>query len=322
MVKSQERRYPAKTFCGLEACALKGVQPGSRGAILGVGTALGSAYPGTENGPYFIRTLAKAHTWPASSPQVLGLSCGQALQGVVDLGDLDLGERDLAGAMVAVESVVRGLPAEVAPCVIGGDHTVTHGVVQGLLARRGRPFWLVQFDHHLDLALWGATMGESQEGLFNTCVMSYVSRVLGLGRLLQLGVAPHAIVESGRLEEARSYLASVGTQISCSDPRLRDLSHVARISGTGRDVYVTVDVDVLQDSAMRSTSYPAPMGLDVRELLALIDAVVEGNRLVGFDVVEFAAPREARSARTLADGGRALMIFLHLLGHLPTEASI
>jgi arginase family enzyme len=165
-------------------------------------------------------------------------------------------------------------------------------------------------------------MGESEEGLFNTSVMSYVSRALGLGRLLQLGVTPHAIVESGRLEEAKSYLASVGVQISCSDPRLRDLKHVARVSGTGRDVYVTVDVDVLEDSEMRSTSYPAPIGLGLRELLALIDAVVEGNRLVGFDVVEFAAPREARSARTLADCGRALVIFLHLLGHLSAEASI
>lgn len=282
--------------------------------IVGAGHSAGSAHEGAENGPYFLRALSKAHTWSAERPCVLDVRSGsEVLDGLVDLGDLDLHGLDAAGVIEAVRATVLALPPGVSPCVVGGDHTLTLGVVQALLMRSDEPFWVVQLDQHLDLQVWGAEPTREREPIFNTNVMSHVSDLLGPGRLLQIGVAPHMTVEDAARVAVAEYLAHVGRQVPLGSPELEDLHALDELSGRGRDVYVTLDIDVLERHAMSSTGYPADTGLTTGRLLGVLAAVLRGNRLVGCDLVEFAAPRDSRDPKTLADGGRAVAMLLHLL---------
>ncbi|GAA2740234.1 MULTISPECIES: arginase family protein [Kitasatospora] len=293
------------------------IPPGTAAAVLGAGHSLGTPNPGAENGPYFLRALSRAHTWSARRPSVLDLrdGAGPALAGAVDLGDLVLGDGSLEEALDAIERTVGALPDSVVPAVIGGDHTVTLPVVGALAARRERPFSVVQFDHHLDLQIWDGAPGDpaaARERIFHTNVMSHVADRIGAGRLVQVGVAPYATVEEAAADAAPGWFRSIGRQLSVLSPELDDPDAFREAVGSG-DVYITVDIDVLDRSVMASTGYPAEIGLGVRELLRLIDVVLSQGRLVGFDVAEFAADAEARDARTLADAGRASLVFLHLL---------
>jgi len=311
-------------FCGLPFVSLDQV-PGTAGAVvMGAGLSLGAPHSGTENAPFFLRTLSKAHTWSAKHPAVIDLANSRILlSDVFDIGDVLIDDEDLAGALGLVERAVAALPDDVAPCVIGGDHTVTLAVARALLARRTDPFWVVQLDHHLDLQLWGddPDRPDGREAIFHTNVMSHVSDLLGPGRLLQLGVNPFATAEATSIESALAYLRRVGRQVSVTDPRLTDETALSALAGQGRDVYLTVDIDVLDAQSMSSTGYPAEVGLSVPHLLRLVDVVLAGNRLIGCDVVEFRADAADRSPKTLADGGRAVTILLHLLRYLRAGAA-
>lgn len=304
-------------FCGLPQVRPDTVPASATAVVLGAGSASGGAHSGPENGPFFLRTLSKAHTWSARTPAVFDITRrGPLLTGVVDAGDLDIGTSSLPEALRTIETAVSALPAAVVPAVLGGDHTITLPVVSALLARAPRPFTVVQFDHHLDLQIWDGAPSRSDAArapIFNTNVMSHIADLLGPGRLVQIGVAPYATVEADSLAAMPDYLASVGRQIPVTSAEIEDPAAVRAAVGPGADVYVSVDVDVLDSQAMSSTGYPADVGLGLGELIRLIGLVLADNRLIGFDVVEFGAPRDARDAKTLADAGRAVLIVTHLL---------
>lgn len=306
-------------FCGLPFVPLREVPPTAAGVVMGAGHSLGAPHSGTENGPQFLRTLSKAHTWSAAEPAVIDLAGGRPLlSDVYDVGDIELPRDDLARALELIERAVAALPDGVAPCVIGGDHTVTLPVVRALLSRSSAPIWVVQLDNHLDLQLWGEDPDRSdgREAIFHTNVMSHVSDLVGPGRLLQLGVNPFATAEATSIDSALAYLRRVGRQVGVTDPALTDAAALSELAGRGRDIYLTVDVDVLDWQSMSATGYPAEVGLTVTQLLRVIDIVLAGNRLLGCDIVEFSADTADRTPKTLADGGRAVTILLHLLRHL------
>jgi agmatinase len=54
------------------------------------------------------------------------------------------------------------------------------------------------------------------------------------------------------------------------------------------DLYLTVDLDVLDPSFMPATGTPEPGGIAWRELVRLIRAASKRGRIRGFDVVELA----------------------------------
>lgn len=319
------------TFAGVPSAVDLPPDSVARAAVLGAGTSLGSSYSGTENGPYLLRALSGQFTWSASQPHVLDVDAPHApLAGVVDLGDVSAADgaapgeaggdapdgRQLAAYQDALRRTVAGLPATVAPCVIGGDHSVTLAVVAGLRERGAAPFDVVQFDHHLDLQTWGEAPGgldDVPEPLFNTNVMSHVAREIRPGRLTQLGIAPYTVAEAPRAETVRRYLDEVGTRHSVVSPVLHDDELFRRTVRPAERVYLTLDVDVLQATDMSSTAYPAVVGLSLTRLFRLIDLVLEGRRLIGFDLVEFGADRADRGEKTLADGARAATLFLRLL---------
>lgn len=318
---------PAATFFGLPRVTLDEIpRQGLHTVLVGAGSSLGSALDGAQNGPFFLRALSKAHTWSAERPTVLTLQdhAQNPLAGGADLGDLDLEGQNLPDVLGALEATVATLASNGVVCgVVGGDHSLTLGAVRALHRARQRPFKVVQFDHHLDLQTWG-TPGPTparRDDVFNTNVMSHIADLLGPGCLVQVGVDPYTTVELANRAAVEAHLAEVGEQVSLFSRKLSVPRAVAQVVGTAGDVYVSVDVDVLESAAMSSTGYPAEVGLRVNELTALIDAVLESHRLIGFDVMEFATPRTARDAKTLADGCRANLVLLRLLGWASRQAA-
>jgi agmatinase len=53
-----------------------------------------------------------------------------------------------------------------------------------------------------------------------------------------------------------------------------------------QDVYITIDLDVLDPSIMPSTGTPEPGGLDWYNLLGLLEPVIMERNVVGMDVTE------------------------------------
>ena len=155
------------------------------------------------------------------------------------------------------------------PVMLGGNHSITPGAVQGM-----KEFFpdlnVLQLDAHADLR-------ESYNGSrFNhACVMQRVKEVCPA---VQVGVRSMDREESGRLDIARVFLAR--------DIPLRDDWIDKVVDLLSFHVYVTIDLDVFDPSVMPSTGTPEPGGLDWYQVIGLLRKVAEKRHVVGFDVVE------------------------------------
>lgn len=53
------------------------------------------------------------------------------------------------------------------------------------------------------------------------------------------------------------------------------------------DLYISIDLDVLDPSIMPATGTPEPGGLDWNTVITYLKKVFESKNVVGFDIVEF-----------------------------------
>jgi len=235
----------------------------AKAVILGVPYDAGSTFrPGCRLAPARVREVSQnLETYdPVSRVDSADLP-------VADVGDL----QECISPLRMVELVSK-VAAELSSSGrvvvgIGGDHTVTLGLVKGL----GRPVSLVMFDAHLDYR------DEYPEG-------EKLSHATVLRRLRETGLIKDALVVGARgvsREEVEALDEDVRVLYAWSDlSALRD-----ELSALGKPRYVTVDVDVLDPSVAPGVSCPEPGGLSYLELQRALLEVLEDD-VVGLDVVE------------------------------------
>ncbi len=184
-------------------------------------------------------------------------------------------DADTAAVLQEVEArVAVALAGRRVPIVVGGEHTVTLGAIRAFVAR-GEPFGVVQFDAHADLR-------DQYEGnpFSHACVMR---RIVELEvPLFQVGVRSLSVAEAGfRLACAMPHCDAEA--LARPDP-----PRLALPADFPVQVYITFDVDAFDPAVMPGTGTPEPGGLFWYDALRLIDRVLEGRRLIGFDVTELA----------------------------------
>ncbi len=161
------------------------------------------------------------------------------------------------------------------PIVFGGEHTVTYGVIKGLLAAGETNFGVVQIDAHADLR-------DAYEGNpFSHA--SVMKRVVDEGiPLFQLGIRAfcHEEVQT-RLDHGVHHLdADVLVPQNIQSLTLPD--------DFPEKVFFTLDIDGMDPSVFPSTGTPVPGGLGWYQTLALFESVVKQRKVIGFDIMEFA----------------------------------
>jgi agmatinase len=188
------------------------------------------------------------------------------------------------------EDMVRAVEARVAahleagrfPVVLGGEHSVAIGAIRAA-AGRYPGLSVLQLDAHTDLR-------PEYEGsrCNHACVMA---RARELAPIVQVGIRSMDVSEREGLDPRRVFYAE----------RLRGRRGWARqvLRRLGRQVYLTLDLDVLDPSSMPSTGTPEPGGLDWHQVLELVRRVCRERELVGCDVVEL-APSSNRAPDFLA----------------------
>lgn len=193
------------------------------------------------------------YTWPA-------VDCSNAPERVID---------DIA------TTVAKILKLKKIPVVLGGEHTVTWGVIKGYLDAGERDFGVVQIDAHADLR--DAYEGDKYSHA------SVMRRVVEAGvPLVQLG--NRAYCEEER--EARKKYGVVAHDANAIVPK--GIDHIDLPKGFPPRVFFTVDVDGIDPSVLPATGTPVPGGLGWYQTLGLFESVARQRRIIGFDVMEFA----------------------------------
>jgi len=192
-----------------------------------------------------------------------------------DLGDLHVAA-DVELTLGRLALVAQDLfEAEKVPVFIGGEHTITLGVMRSL-----KDVAVVSFDAHLDLR--DDYLGLS---VSHTTFMRRIKEDVNPSKILEIGTRSVCREELDYAKEAGiDYLT---THQIRKDGVKKTAEKIKRVLGGCEKVYVTIDMDVLDPAFVPAVPNPEPEGLDTATLLDLLEAVCE-RRVVGFDVVEVA----------------------------------
>ncbi len=187
---------------------------------------------------------------------------------------------DVAGEPAAVidriaEAVAGILALGKFPLVLGGEHTITYGVIEGYRLAGFRDFGVVQLDAHADLR------DRYQDDPFShACVMR---RIVEAGvPLFQVGVRQLCAEETAA---RRHFGVAYRDAESLVPERVETLSLPKDFPPS---VYFTLDVDGLDPSLMPATGTPVPGGPDWYQTLRLFASVAAQRRIIGLDLMEFA----------------------------------
>ena len=199
------------------------------------------------------------------------------------------------------EQVAATVALNKIPVVLGGEHTVTCGVIPAL-RKHYEDFGVIQFDAHADLR-------DSYEGspYSHACVMRRIHE-LGIP-IYQLGTRSYSIEEFDYRKE-HSIPFRDAEDIWKNGPELL-LPH-----DFPEKVFITFDIDGLDSSVMPATGTPVPGGLNWYQAMWLIEAIMKSRVCIGFDVVEL-APIPALHGPSFA----AAQLTYAIMGYL-TESSL
>jgi arginase len=183
------------------------------------------------------------------------------------------------------------------PITIGGDCGASVAAVAQASRRTGGDLAVLWLDAHPDLN----TPESSPSGGFGGMTLRAITGEGAEGLALDAStrVAPGRLVIGGARaidDEERRFIDEHGVQTltveDLSDPTMV----IAALEATGASqVFVHIDLDVLDPSALAGLSYPMPFGIDAAALVALLREVTARFPLAGAAIAGF-APGSAESA--------------------------
>jgi N1-aminopropylagmatine ureohydrolase len=161
------------------------------------------------------------------------------------------------------------------PVGLGGEHTVTYGIIKGLLDAGVDDFGVVQIDAHADLR-------EAYEGNPYSHA-SVMKRIVDLDiPLFQLGIRAYCE------EEMQTRKAHCVRHIDADILVPQNIQKVDLPDNFPSKVFFTLDIDGMDPSVFPSTGTPVPGGLGWYQTLSLFESVAKQREIIGFDITEFA----------------------------------
>jgi arginase family enzyme len=162
---------------------------------------------------------------------------------------------------------------------LGGNHLAVLPVLEEL----GADALVVQFDAHLDVYAFHDTTAELSHGNYLTRFEAPRPRLVNVGHR-DLFLTP---------EEIRATFEAVYPASDVAADMARVSTELKAKAGAAKRVWIDLDCDALDPTAVPAVAEPVPFGLAPPTFLALFEAVWGGN-VVGVSVSEFDPGRDAR----------------------------
>ena len=161
--------------------------------------------------------------------------------------------------------------------ILGGEHTVTVGAVQAY-SDLYEDLSVLYIDAHADLreSYQGTRWGHA----------SVARRIYDICPLVLVGIRSISADEM-------NFLRGQGIPTQFWSAQATDNIRAAIALATehlSENVYISIDLDVLDPSIMSAVGTPEPGGMLWHEILALLRAVSREANIIGFDIVELCPP--------------------------------
>lgn len=237
---------------------------------------------------------------------------------IVDIGDVPLPRANDNEACIAdITTFYKSIDAAGArPISVGGDHSITGGIVQALgnghLAG-GEKVCFLHLDAHTDVftkvdhflgakksaAHWGAYLADQGQ--------------VDPTRSMQIGLRGHARTLDW-LQPSYEYGYNVVTMKEFRRRGLAEVVAQTRETLAGRPVYITFDLDCLDPTIAPAVSNlePGEKGFDIDEAMGLLHAV-RGLNIIGGDVVCMMPTKDAPNQITALTASAILFEMISMI---------
>jgi agmatinase len=169
------------------------------------------------------------------------------------------------------EEVAGIISVEKIPVLLGGEHSISVGSVRAMKEKYSS-LSVLQLDAHADMR------DSYQSSPFSHAAVG--RRIFEMCPLVQAGIRSMSREEAVFIKDNNIKVLSP-EEIEDNPDWVEEV-----VDGLSDDVYVSIDLDVLDPSIMPATGTPEPGGIRWRELLRLIKKVSSDCNIRGFDVVE------------------------------------
>ncbi len=205
---------------------------------------------------------------------------------VCDIGDLEL---SIGNTERVLEEIYEGTKEIVTdnkvPFMIGGEHLVTLPAFKAV-HEKYEDIYVLHFDAHTDLR-------EEYNNNKNShaTVIKRIWDIIGDNRIFQFGI------RSGTKEEFDFALKKKHTYMEVgSIDTFEDIVNKLQ----GKNIYLTIDLDVLDPSIFPGTGTPEPGGVTYKEFSKIFTVLKNANvNLVGCDIVELSPDYDNTNVSTV-----------------------
>ena len=307
------------TFLNWPRVSVEQVRPGMIVAG-GVPCEFTGSTIGPRLGPAAIRQRSTGINWRWREPGpggVVNVSDGSAVRfredaAVGDIGDVTIHSPQLERTTEEIRACTEGIVRRGGfPVMLGGDHYVGYplalGYHEGRRALGETRFGYIQVDAHFDLQDDNPSHGRYWHG-------SNARRVAELdgfdpGNMVWLG-----LLDIAWRDEWEFVQRSGATAMTVHDMRAKGIERAVAeaLAIAGRDtdsIYVSVDIDVCDNSAAPGTGFINFGGLSAIEFLTTLQCLGKSEEVGAVDLVEVTPPRDVGD-RTAHLAARGLVEFL------------
>ena len=230
---------------------------------------------------------------------------------IVDLGDIRMHMTDVFQCHQNIEAGIQevlSVNPPFLPILIGGDHSVTCPLVQGIQKHFGNgSIGIIQFDTHFDLrdpGIWGAANGTPIRGLIESGAVKG-EHVVNIGL--------HGYYNTYSLKQfADEHKVKY---VTLREVRKKGIEQVV-LEAIGyptkqvERIYITVDMDVLDMAFAPGVPASTPGGLYSWELFEALYLLGKQERVCAMDIVELDPNRDHQQLITVKTGAHLILNFL------------
>jgi agmatinase len=234
------------------------------------------------------------------------LGCEPCRSGIHTLPELEphVGNPEAMAQRVAA-AVRQAAGPERVVVTLGGEHSLSIGAVQALRGLYPDLSVLI-LDAHADMR------SEYQGSAYSHACTA--RRIIEMCPIVLVGTRSMSQEEHRYILERQVPLFPLEPASSVERMAQDVLAHL------GPNVYISVDLDVLDPGIMPAVATPEPGGMGWQEALALLRGVTARRRVVGFDLMEL-TPREGPSACAYTAARLAYKLMGYIVAGPPAHAS-
>ncbi|WP_269611749.1 agmatinase [Prochlorococcus marinus] len=190
-----------------------------------------------------------------------------------DVGSLDVPIGDAKLTLDYIRDAIDILlKKNLKPLIIGGEHSITSGVIKSIVTHYPELIML-QLDAHADLR--DEWLGSQ---FSHACTMKRCLEILPSNKIFQIGIRSGTKSEFLEMHNTKRLIQhTLGANAKSLEEALKSFK--------GTPIYLTFDLDWFDPSIMPGTGTPEPGGYFWGDFAAIID-VIKSHNLIGADVVE------------------------------------